>query len=165
MGAQEPKMSVREFVTVAGTVDRIDRLTRILTLRVGNNTTQPLYVPQEIKLFDELKTGDQVSARVRESVIVSARPGLKPQLTTDTTADAANKREGAGGLELVQQLKAVVTVDDIDRKARVIAYRTADNRHVVRSVASPQLIEGLKAGDVIEITWTREQVLELQRQR
>jgi hypothetical protein len=164
-GAQEPKMSVREFVTVAGTVERIDRVTRILTLRVGSNVTQGVYVPPEIKLFDELKTGDHVSARIRESVIVSARPGLKPQLPTDTTADAANARGGAGEPEVVQQVKAVVTIDNIDRKAQIIAYRTADNRHIVRAVADPHLIEGLKPGDVVEITLTRERVLDLQRQR
>src|SRR4051812_32187857 len=89
--AQEPKTSVREFVALAGTVDRIDRSTRILTLKVGA-IAQSVYVPPEFKLFDELSTGDHVTARVRESVIVAARPGLKPQLVADTTAAAAKAR-------------------------------------------------------------------------
>jgi hypothetical protein len=164
-GAQEPKTSVREFVTLAGTVDRIDRTARTLTLRVDHGVTQDVYVPAEFKLFDELKTGDKVSARIRESVIVSARPGLKPQLPTDTTADAANKRGGVADPEVIQQLKIVVTVEAIDRKAQLVTYKTADNRRVVRAVADPHLLEGLKPGDVIEVTMTRERMVELQRQR
>ena len=159
--AQEPKTSVREFVTLAGTVERIDRITRILTLRV-DNTTQGLYVPPEIKLFDELKTGDRVSTRVRESVIVSVRPGLKPQLASETTAEAAKSR-GAADPELVQQLTVVVTIESVDVNGRQVTYRTADNRTIVRGVLDPKLLEGLKRGDVIEVTLTRERVIELQR--
>ena len=163
--AQEPKTSVREFVTLAGTVDRTDRASRTLTLRVDGGLTQGVYVPPEFKLFDELNTGDKVSVRIRESVIVSARPGLKPQLATDTTADAARKRGDAADPEVVQQLKIVVTIEDIDRQAQLVTYKTADNRRVVRAVADPHLIDGLNRGDVIEVTLTRERVVELQRQR
>jgi Cu/Ag efflux protein CusF len=161
--AQESKTLVREFVTLAGTVERIDRTSRAMTLRIAPDLTQDVYVPAEFALFDELKTGDKVSARIRESVIVAARPGLKPQIVTDTTADAANKRGTTGGPDLIQQLKIAVTIESIDRKAQVVTYKTADNRHVVRAVADPQLLEGLKPGDVVEVTMTRERVVELQR--
>ena len=162
--AQEPRTSVREFVTLAGTVDRIDRVARILTLRVDNNTTQGLYVPPEITLFGELKTGDRVTARIRESVIVSTRPGLKPRLPTETTAEAARGRT-ATDPELLQQITAVVTIESVDPKAKMVGYRTADNRRVVRGVLDPTLLDGLKPGDVIEVTLTRERVIDLQRQR
>ena len=48
-------------------------------------------MPPEITLFNELKSGDRVVTRLRESIVVSARPGLKPQLLTDTTAEAAKQ--------------------------------------------------------------------------
>jgi len=150
--AQEPKTSVREFVSVAGTVDRIDRSSRMLTLRGDQGILQSVYVPPEFKLFDELKAGDKVLARIRESLIVSARPGLKPQVTTDTTADATKKP------------KAVVTIESVDPATGVVTYKTADNRRVVRAVMDPKLLEGLKPGDVVEVTLTRERVVELQRQ-
>lgn len=163
--AQEPKTLVREFVTLAGTVERIDRGSRMMTVRVARDLTQDVYVPPDFALFDELKTGDKVSARIRESVIVAARPGLKPQIVTDTTAEAANTRAGTSGPDVLQQLEAVVTIESIDPKAQVVTYKTADNRHVVRVVADPQLIEGLEPGDRVEVTMTREGVVELQRQR
>ena len=160
--AQEPKTSVHEFVSLAGTVDRIDRGSRTLTLRVDNNVTQSLYVPPEFKIFDELKTGDKVAARIRESVVVSARPGLKPRLPTDTTADAAKQPRGAADPEVTKQLTTVVTIENIDRTKQLVTYKTADNRSIVRAVADPRLLDGLKPGDVIEVTLTRERVIELQ---
>lgn len=163
MHAQEPKTSVREYVTLAGTVDRLDRTRRLLTVR-NDNATQDVYVPPEFTLFDELKVGDKVTARIRESIIVSTRPGLKPQRTTDTTADAAAKRQRASDPDVLQQLKAVVTIEGVDPVTHTVLYKTADNRRIIRAIADPRLIDGLKIGDVVEVTLTRERVVELQRQ-
>jgi hypothetical protein len=162
--AQEPKTSVRESVALAGTIERIDRFSRLLTLKVGG-IAQSVYVPPEFKLFDELKTGDHVTARIRESVIVAARPGAKPRLVTDTTAAAAKNRGSEGGSQLMQQVTAVVTIESVDRQTHLVTYKTADNRRIVRTALDPRLLDDLKPGDVIEVTMTRERVVELQRQR
>ena len=162
--AQEPKVSVREFVSLAGTVDRIDRGSRTLTLRVDSRSTQSLYVPPEFTVFDQLNTGDRIVAKIRESVVVSTRPGLKPQLPADTTAAAARAAGGAANPQITQQLTAVVTIDSIDRTNNWITYKTADNRRIVRAVVDPKLLDGLKAGDVIEVTMTKERVIELRRE-
>jgi hypothetical protein len=162
--AQEPKTTVREVATLAGTVERIDRISRALTLRTDHNATQTVYVDPAVKLFDELKTGDKVSVRVRESVIVAVRPDLKPSVPVDTTA-AAKKRDAAGQAEVLHQINTVVTIERVDPQLRTVLYRTADNRRIVRAVIDARLLEGLKPGDVVEITYTRERAIELQRQR
>jgi hypothetical protein len=162
--SQDPKTSVREVVTVSGTVERTDRSTRTLTLRTSPSTTQMVSVAPEVKLFDELQTGDKITVRLTESVIVAVRPGVKPSVPVDTTA-SATARGASGKSEVLQQLKAAVTVESVDRPGRVIVYKTADSRKVIRAVADPQLLEGLKAGDVIEITYTRERAIDLQRAR
>jgi hypothetical protein len=161
--AQEPKTSVRESVSLAGTVDRIERASRTLMLKVDGSFTQSLYVPPEFKIFDEFKAGDQVVVRIRESVVVSARPGSKPRPITDTTADAAKKRAEADP-QLAQQLTMVVTIESFDPQTHAVTYKTADNRRVIRAVADPILLDGFKPGDVVEVTLTRERVIDLQRQ-
>ena len=160
--AQEPKTSVREAVALSGTVERIDRASRLLTLKGDDTHMHSVYVPPDFKLFDELKAGDRVIGRVRESIVVSARPGLRPKPMTDTTAEAAKTR-GAEDPKVTQQLTAVVTIEAVDRTTQQVIYKTADNRRIVRAVADPQLLDGLKPGDVIEVTMTRERVVELQR--
>ena len=91
--AQEPKTSVREIVTLLGTVEGIVRGSRTLTVQVDNSFKQSLYVPPEFKIFDELKIGDRIVARIRESIVVSARPGLKPKILAEH--DGRCREEGA----------------------------------------------------------------------
>jgi len=163
--AQEPRTSVREVATLVGTVDRVDRTSRMLTLRVAGATTETVYVAPDVKLFNDLKTGDRVTVRVIESVIVAARPDLKPTVPVDTTA-AAKKESGAAGQgDVLQQLKAVVTIESVDPRAQTVTYMGGNNLRVVRAVADPTLIQGLKPGDVIEITYTRARAIELERKR
>jgi hypothetical protein len=161
--AQEPKTSVREGVALAGTVERVDRVSRLLTLKGDDTRTHSVYVPPDVTLFDDLKAGDRVIGRVRESIVVSTRPGLRPRPLTDTTAQAANTARGPEDPKVTQQLTAVVTIESIDRKTQSVIYKTADNRRIVRAVADAQLLDGLKPGDVVEVTLTRERVIELQR--
>ena len=162
--SQEPKTSVREMVTVSGTVERADRSTRTLTLRTSPSTTQIISVAPEVKLFDELQTGDKITVRLSESVIAAVRPGVKPSVAVDTTA-SATPRDPSQKSEVLQQVKAAVTVESVDRQQNLIVYKTADNRRVIRAVIDPRLLEGLKAGDVVEITYTRERAVDLQRAR
>ena len=160
--SQEPRSSVRQYVTVAGTVERTDPFSRALTLQTSAGETQTIYVAPEIKLFGELKRGDRITAYLTESVIVAVRPGLKPSVPVDTTASASS-RDPSGRGEVLQQLKAAVTVETVDLSTHVIVYKTADSRKVIRTVVDPRLLDGLRAGDVIEITYTRERAIDLQR--
>jgi len=114
--------------------------------------------------FDELKTGDRVTVRQVQSVIVAVRPGTKPSLPVDTTAGATS-RDPSGRSEVLQQLRAAVTVERVDRSKGLIVYKTSDNQRAMRTVVDPRLLEGLNAGDVIEITYTRERAVDLQRAR
>jgi hypothetical protein len=101
-----------------------------------------------------------VTVRVTESVVVALRPNAKTTTVDDRTAAAAR---GARGSDVIQQLQAIVTVERVDAAAGVISYKGADNRSVTRMVTDRRLIEGLKAGDTIEITYTRERAIELTR--
>ena len=162
--SQAPASSVREFVSLSGTVERIERSARTLTLRTSASTTQTIDVPPEVKLFDELRTGDRITVRVSEEVIVAVRPGAKPSEAVETTGTATS-RDPSGRSEVLQQLKATVKIESVDRRQNVVVYTTSLNLRVTRAVADPRLLEGLKAGDVIEITYTRERAVDVQRAR
>jgi hypothetical protein len=159
-----PASSVREFVSLSGTVEQVERSTRTLTLRTSSSTTQTIDVPPELKLFDELRTGDKITVRISEEVIVAVRPGAKPSEAVDTTGTATS-RDSSGKNDVLQQLKATVKIDSVDRRQNVIVYTTGLNLRVTRAVADPRLLDGLKAGDVVEVTYTRERAVDVQRTR
>ena len=162
-GAQEPRTSVRNVVAVTARVEQVDILKRSLALKTADGIAHTVYVGPELAVFRELKTGDNVLVRIVESVIVKARPGAKPAMM-DTTAAAKKAPEGAKA-EVLQQLKAVVTIESVDLPTQVVVYKGADSRRVQRQVTDPRLLDGLKAGDVIEITYTRERAISLELQR
>ena len=161
---QQPKSTTREFVTVSGTIERLDKSTRTLTLRTASDTTQAIVVAPDVKVFDELKTGDKVTVRLSEAVIVAVRPGAKPSLPANVTPGAASS-DPSGKSEVLYQVKATVTIESVDRNQNLVAYKTADNLRLTRVVGEPRLLDGLKAGDVVEITYTRERAVDVQRAR
>ena len=160
-GAQAPRASARDVVAVTGRVERVDVFSRSITLKTADGIAHTVYVGPELAVFRELKTGDNVLVRIVESVIVEARPGAKTVMM-DTTAAAKKAPEAAQG-DVLQQLKAVVTIESVDLPTQMVVYKGADNRRVQRQVGDPRLLEGLKAGDVIEIIYTRERAIGLQR--
>ena len=161
--AQEPRAAARDVVAVTGRVERVDVFARSLTLKTADGIAHTVYDWPELAVVRELKTGDNVLVRIVESVIVEARPGARPTVLMDTTAAAKKTPEAAQG-DVLQQLKAVVTIESVDLPTQMVVYKGGDNRRVQRQVSDPRLLDGLKAGDVIEITYTRERAIALQRQ-
>ena len=160
--AQQPVTSVRDVAVVVGKVERLDPFARTVTLRTPEGLQHTVYAGKELKAFDQLRSGDSVTVRISESVVVAVRPNAKMTALEDSTA-SAKKAPDAARADVMQQLKAVVRVESVDTATQVITYKTADNRNVMRQVSDSRLLEGLKRGDTIEITYTRERAIELTR--
>ncbi len=162
--AQEPKVTTRDVAVVTGKVERLDPFGRSLTLRTPEGLQHTVYAGKELKAFDELRSGDTVTVRISESVVVAVRPNAKMTVLEDSTA-AAKKGPDAAGADVLQQLKATVRVEKVDLASQVITYKTADNRNVMRQAVDRHLLEGLKPGDIVEVTYTRERAIEITRNR
>ena len=158
--AQAPNSVNRETTTTA-TVDRIERNSRVLTLKGDGNVMHTVYVDPTMKGFDELRVGDAVTVRYTESVIVQLRPNAKLTELQDTTEQAKK----AGDPNVLQQLKRIVTIDSIDPQGQFVTYRTQDNQRGVRQVQNKALLEGIKPGDRVEITMTHARALSIERRR
>jgi hypothetical protein len=161
---QDSKSTTRDIAVLSGRVERLDTFARSVTLRTRDGLQHTVYAGRELKTFDELRSGDAVTIRVTESVVVAVRPNAKMTAIQDNTA-AAKQGPAASDADVLQQLKAVVKIDKVDMATQVITYKTADNRNVMRQVTDRHLIEGLKAGDVVEITYTRERAMEMTKTR
>jgi hypothetical protein len=157
--APAPNVAVTES-TITATVDRVERSSRVLTLRSAGNVVRTVYVDPSVKAFDDLKAGDVITVRYAESVVVQVRPGAAPSAARDTTAEAQK-----AGKPVIQQSKAVVTIEGIDPQGLSIEYRTKDGLKIMRPVFDKRLLEGLHVGDRIEVTLTRERAVSVERVR
>jgi hypothetical protein len=162
--SQEPVASTRDVLRLIARVDRVDRLGRTLTLRAENGLVHTVYVDPKLTLFDELKSGDTVRIQIMESIVVAVRPDAKPGVVADTTA-AAREAGGDKGTDVLQQLTATVTIENVDMRTQMVVYKDGNKRTVARYVIDPRLLEGLKRGDVVEVTYTRARAIELERGR
>ena len=156
--AQAPNVVTKE-TTVKATVDRIERSIRVVTLRQDGNVFQSIYVDPTVATFDDLKVGDLVTVRYVESVIVQVRPGAELSDLRDSTEEAKK----AGQDQVIQQQKATVTVEEVDSQGLSVTYRTRDNRRILRQVNDKRLLAGIRPGDRVEVTMTRERAVSIER--
>jgi hypothetical protein len=107
------------------------------------------------KAFDDLRVGDRVTVRYAESAVIRLRRDAKLREVRNTT-DEARK---TGNDHVIDQQTAVVRIENIDSQGQTVTYRTADNQKMMRIVQDKKLLEGLRPGDVVEVTLTRERAL------
>jgi hypothetical protein len=91
-------------------------------------------------------------------------PDGKPSPVADTT-DAAKEAGGNQGRDILQQLKTTVTIERVDERTQMVVYKDGNKRTVARYVLDPRLLQGLKRGDVVKVTYTRARAIELERMR
>jgi hypothetical protein len=154
MARQEPRTATQQIFAVSGEVDDVDRVGRMITIKSAGVVQAPIYAGPDLPIFDQLNRGDTVTIRFYDSYIVELTPGerMGPPTNTTTEAQAKLDRDDAS---VLQQVKLTVTVDAIDPVMRTVTYHGFDNRRVMKQVMQPQLIDGLKVGDVVTITYTR----------
>ena len=157
--SRPPNAVVREWTTTS-TVDRVERSSRLLTLRSKDNVVQTVHVETGITVFDDLRVGDVVTVRYTESVIVAVRSNATLSPTQDTTAEARKNNE-----QVIEQLKRVVTIDSVDSQRLSVTYRTHDDRKELHPVHDKALLEGIRPGDRVEITMTRARAVSIERGR
>jgi hypothetical protein len=158
--AQTPNVVTKES-TVTAKVDRIERGQRLVTLHGDQNQLLTVYVDPSVAAFDDLQTGDMVTVHYVESTIVELTPNATLADVRDTTA-AARK---AGKSNVVEQQTAVVTIEDVDPQGQVVTYRNASNLKMMKVVNDPALLKGLKPGDRVKVTMTRERAIQIERRR
>ena len=165
--AQAP-ITKTKSVSGTATIQAIDSTTRAITLRDETGVEDTYIAGPEVKRFDEFKVGDTVKMTYYESVVLQARKagaaagtsGAKPP----TTDAAITRGKGATpGVTASVQDKMTVTVKSIDAAVPSITVTTPDGRTVTRKVEDKKNIEGISAGDQIDITYTRALLTEIQR--
>lgn len=166
--AQTPVTKTKS-VSATATIQAIDTTTRTLTIRDETGVEDSYVAGPEVKRFDELKVGDKVKMTYMESVVLQLRKappagttGAKP---ADPSLDAAITR-GKGalpGVTAAVQEKMTVTVKSIDASVPSITVTTPDGRTITRKVEEKKHLEGVAAGDSIEITYTRALLTSIER--
>ena len=160
--AQQPTGVAQQVLEVTGEVERIDRAGRLVTISGPPTAQGPIYFGPDLPILEQLARGDRVVVRYYDAYIVQVTPGAKIGILEDTTR-AAKESVNRPDADVLQQLRLVVTIDSIDAATQSVTYHGADNRRVLRVVQHPRLLEGVKKGDVVTITYTRARAVSVEK--
>ncbi len=145
------------LLTFAGTITDIDYANRELTLKDSQGRIETFEVSKKVLRFNEAKVGDKVS--------VDYYLGFKAEIRKPTAAEAQNPlvvvetagRTGPGedpAAGVARRLRAVVTIESMDRTAQTITVKGPLGKHYVVRVADPSNFDKAQIGDTIVVTFT-----------
>ena len=160
--AQDPANVTRQVFEVSGRVGQVNRSARTITVLRTGAVSEPIYVGPDLAIFDGLKSGDVVVVRYYDSYTVEQTPGKRmgpPEMVAGADLDALKTDDA----RVTQRTRLTVTIDAVDVPLASVTYHGSDNRRVFRIVQDRKLLEGLRVGDVVTITYTRAQAVSIGR--
>ncbi len=152
VSAQKPVIRANS-VTEVVTISAIDAKTRHITVKDDKGETEVIVAGPEVQRFNELKVGQRVRTTYYESLVLSAHAPKQAPKPSSATVDITTS-SGAPGVTAATQLVTTVTVTAIDTKTPTITVRTEDGSLVTRTVQDRKNLEGVKVGQMIDITYT-----------
>jgi len=152
--AAQKAVTQGEIVEVTAEIVAIDHDARRITLEDEDGEIEEIYAGPEVKRFDELKVGDEVTFRYYESIVSRIR---KPGESAPTASGEPTLVRGTGprpSATLSQQMSATVTITEIDANVPSVTVKTEDGRTMSFKIADKENLEGVKVGDRVDITYT-----------
>ena len=149
--AQEVKQ-LTHTVTLSGAVETIDHDKHVMNVKTADGQFQTVDVPPSVKRFDELKVGDKVSVTYNNTVLVRLKPPGEAAVNTASKTSTMGQEARPGGTAAVERT-ITATVAAIDKDTPSITFVGPNGWKYSRRVADPDVLDKLKVGDQVDITW------------
>jgi Cu/Ag efflux protein CusF len=161
--AQEKKhmheMSVEEEVltSATATVEAIDLEKRELTLKGSLGNIETVTVDKAVKRLNEIKVGDEVTAKYYISVAAelrepTAEEKANPIMVIDGSAKAPKGTSPAAGA--LNVIRVVATVEGLARPTRMVTLKGPRGRYMDVRARDVSRLEKLHLGDTVVVTFT-----------
>ena len=157
--SNEPAVSREEtqIRTFRARVAAVDQQTRVVTLVYGAGDKATFRADEAVRNLPQVAVGDELVGEVMESLAVEVRPATaEEQAAPESIAElaaAAEPGQKPAGL-FVRQVKALYTIESIDKPAGGGTLRDAlGNSHFVK-VRDPAVLDRVKVGDTVVVTLT-----------
>ena len=140
---------------ITGTVTIVNVEKRMLTIQKPDGHFQVIHIPEEVRRIDEIKINDKLTISYLEAVAVDLKKragDAAPSAVATKKIDREASRKPAGSM--VETLTISGTVEAVNRSASTVTVRGPENR-VTLTVQDPSLLEGVAAGDGVEVTYMK----------
>ena len=148
----------KQTITVAGTVETIDKNKRLLQIKMADGKFVAVDVPAGAKRFDELKVGDKVKATYNNNVLVRVKAPGEAAIDSAGTASTMGKEAKPGGAALMTRTMTA-TVSEIDKANSSMTFVGPNDWKYSRRIVDPKVFDQVKVADGVDITWGTELIL------
>jgi Cu/Ag efflux protein CusF len=144
-----------QVTTVTAAVEHINHKTREVTLKGPDGKTTTLHVSDDVKNLAQVHKGDWVTMSFYQAIAYqvkkkgTAKPGVS-QAADVGTAPLGAKPGLVGGTAVT----VTATIVSIDKATDTVRLKGPKGKMVSVKVQDPSRLEGVKAGDLVEITYT-----------
>src|SRR3954468_3239925 len=153
------KMHVEDEILVSMTanVQAIDLEKRELTLKDPLGKTSTVTVDKAAKRLNEVKPGDDVTAKYYVSVAAELREPTKEEkespimIAEGMAKSPKGTAPAAGGLRVI---KVVATVEGLERPTRMVTLKGPRGNYLTVRARDVNRLEKLRLGDTIVVTFT-----------
>jgi len=148
------KVGVAQTVDVSATITAIDKSSRTITLKGPKGDELKIEAGPEVKNFDQLKVGDVVDMRYRETLALELKKGggMKVEKTEKAGAMGAKPGETPAGV-VGRQVTVVGDVMRVDAATQTVTVK-GPQRTVELKVRDPEQFKLIAVGDQIQATYT-----------
>jgi len=152
--ASEPgKAAVMATIEVTANITAIDKAARMVTLK-GPKRTVEIVAGDEVKNFDQLKVGDNVTVKFVEALTLELKKTtVKPDIKADVAAVRATPGAKPGGA-VGRQITIIAEVVMVDPENSIIALKGPQGRVVELPVQNKDQFKVVKKGDQVEVVYT-----------
>ena len=137
------------------TVESIDAANRTVVLRHPDGTTDSYECGPDVRNFNQIKVGDQVTATLAESVaIVLVKGGMAPAAGT-ASAMVRAPMGGKPGARMVDTMGFTAKVVSMDLPNRTVTLQTMDGQNHTIKVGPDVDLKNINLGDDVGVKVTR----------
>ena len=141
--------------TITATVEDVDAATRTVTLKGEGGKTVTVECGDEVRNFDQIKKGDQVTVQYYQSVALGLRkPGEAPSAEEQSALLRSEPGQKPGGMA-IKSVQLSATVESIDKATREVTLKGPNGKtRTVKAGDEVKNFDSLKEGDQVVATVT-----------
>lgn len=159
-----------ETTSIRGKVALVNPIARQVVVNGDNGRVSTMFVGPNVRNFENLKLGDQVTMRYTEALalaIAKGGPGTESQIgeiRTKVEADAARQAAPGDkpGMSAMERTTLVANVFEIDRERGILTLRGTDGVPVDIKVADKKALDQIKLNDQIVIGYRQSAALSIE---
>lgn len=153
-GSAPGTAGIAQTVKMTATISAIDKSTRDVTLKGPQGNEVVVTAGPEVKNFDNMKVGDQVTAQYVEALTVELKKGGGMTVARSDQGGVLESKPGQkpGGVA-GRQVTIVADVVDTNPATQTVKLR-GPKRTVEVRVADPEQFKRVAKGDQVEATYT-----------